>query len=250
MSRRALPTLLLLLGWSTASWSARGRAWGIPSPLAVLRTGAIDVIEGALAIDLLATGARAVAGGVVATVSGASLGLALGLLPGVRRASEPLVDLLRAVPPVMAYPIFLLALGYGEASRIAAAAFGAFGAVTLPVMTAIARIPLARRDIARVAGLDRLSALRLLYLPEAAPALATGARLATSQALVITAATEMLVGPTHGLGVRALVAMQEYRPDRLWLAVLLAGGTSAALSALVSAAARRVEGNSIEDSER
>jgi NitT/TauT family transport system permease protein len=135
--------------------------------------------------------------------------------------------------------VFLLALGYGEASRGAAVFFGSTFVVTLSVAAALAQTPRAREDAVRLAGLRGLAALRVLYLYEALPALITGVRLAITSGFIVVVVSEMLVGARSGLGVRAQSALVEYRTEMLWLVICVAGALSVALSAALRFAERR-----------
>lgn len=246
MRWRAAPLGLLLVAWGAASATAWGRARSIATPLAVARATVADVLDGSLPLDLAATAARALLGATAAVALGGAVGVSLGARPSTLRAAEPALDLVRSVPPILVYPLLLLALGYSELSRAAAITFGAFGAVAVPVAEALARMPVERRDAARLAGLRGVALARGLLLPEATPALVTGARLALSQGLVVAVVTEMLITPAHGLGARALAALQEYRPERLWQVMLAAG----ALSAAFTAGARAIEALALPDSAR
>lgn len=230
----------LVAAWALAAATRWGHARGVASPVAVLRATLADTLDGTLPADILATTARVLTGSLLATAMGLAAGVALGARPVVLRALEPLVDGARSVPPILVYPLCLLALGYSEQSRVAAVAFGAFGVVVVPVAQAVAATAMERRDAARLAGMTGIELARRLYLPEAAPALTTGVRLALSQALVVAVVTEMLVSPPRGLGVRALTALQEYRPERLWQVVLVAGALAASMNAAVHALEQRL----------
>jgi hypothetical protein len=109
--------------------------------------------------------------------------------------------------PYLVYPLMLLGFGYNEESRIATVAFGALGMVLLPVASALSRVPAARADVGGAAGTS----------PPRGAALAHYRR-----------------------AVRALAAPQEYRPECLWLATLLAGALNAALSSTLIAIERRL----------
>lgn len=238
--RRWGPPLAGVALWQLVASTNWGHARSIATPVSVLREGVDGARDGTLALDAGCTLARVLAGVSLATLLGTGVAFALGARPGLWRVAEPSVDFLRSIPPVLVYPLLLLAFGYNDIARVAAVAFGACGAVLLPVATALARAPTERRDIARLAGLRGWDELRLLRLPEALPALCTGVRLALAQGLVVSVVTEMLIGADHGLGVRALAALQEYQPARLWLVVLVAGGASVALNAAVGVVERRL----------
>lgn len=238
--RRAMAPLALLALWATASMTSWGREHSVPRLAEVARAAVEGAGDGTLLGDLGDTLARVLAGAGLAVLLGGALGLWLGGRPSLWRAVEPTADFVRSIPPILVYPLLLMGFGYNEGSRLAAVAFGGFGAVMLPVASALARVPAARSDVVRLSGLRGWAAFRVLHLPEALPALLMGARLALATALVIVVVTEMLVGSRYGLGVRALAALQEYRPERLWLVVLLSGGLNAALSGALVALERRL----------
>jgi ABC-type nitrate/sulfonate/bicarbonate transport system permease component len=237
---RLLAPLGLVGLWGAASLTSWGRAHSVPAIGEVACAAVAGVRDGTLLRDAADTLARALAGAGVAVVVGGAVGIGLGSRPSLWRALEPTADFLRSIPPVLVYPLLLLGFGYNEGARLATVAFGAIGMVLLPVAAALARAPAARADVVRLSGLRGWEALRVLHLPEALPALITGARLALGASLVITVVTEMLVGARFGLGVRALAALQEYRPERLWLVVLVAGALNAALSGALVAIERRL----------
>ena len=238
--RRLLAPLLLVGLWLVA-WSV---GWpgprAVPSPTELARTALEELPSRALWRDVAATVARVGAGLAVALLLGGSLGLALGISTRRWRAAEPTVDFLRSVPPILTFPLFLLALGYGEPARIAAVIFGTTGIVLLHVASGLARAPAARADVVRVAGLRGWPAFVHLHLWEALPSLLVGTRVARAAGLVIAVVSEMIVGADHGLGGRAVQALLAYRADRLWLVILVAGAIGQALSRLVVMLERRL----------
>lgn len=215
-----------------------GQSHAIASPAAVVSTLAHDLARASLALDLGSTAARALVATVLSLAIGALVGLAFGPPRSPLRSLGPALHFARSIPPALVYPLLLLALGHNERSRVAAAALGSFALVALPVASSIERIDPERLAIARLARLTFAQRAFELYLPEALPALLTAARLAFSQCLVVAVVTEMLAAPQRGLGVVAISALQEYRADRLWLVIALAGALNALFSALVSALER------------
>ncbi|MBZ0236729.1 MAG: ABC transporter permease subunit, partial [Deltaproteobacteria bacterium] len=179
-------------------------------------------------------------GVAIATVLGGVVGIVLGAARGAWRAAEPTVELLRAIPPILTFPLFLLALGYGERSRLAAIVFGTTGIILFHVATGLARAPRERAEAVRLAGLRGWDAFAQLHVHEALPALVTGVRVALAAGLVIAVVTEMLIGARHGLGARALDAQLAYRADALWFVILLGGFAGMTMSALVGALGRRL----------
>lgn len=233
-----IPPAVLIVAWAVAARAGWPNPRAIASPGAVLALAGTQATADGLWRDLLATVARAATGVAIATALGAATGVLLGRSQRAWRAVEPTVDFVRAVPPVLVFPLLLLALGYGNQARIAAVVFGTTGTVVIHVAFATARIPAARLNVARLAGLRGWRALRVLYVWEVMPGLITGVRIALAQALVIAAATEMLLGARHGLGSRALEAQLTYRADLLWLVIVAAGLAGLAMSSVLVALER------------
>ena len=112
----ALPLALLglwlalaLLGWPGPRL--------LPAPAVVASLALHELTHAALWRDVGATLARVVIGVGLASALGASLGFALGRSRRWRAASEPSVDFVRSIPPILTFPLFLLGLGYGERAR-------------------------------------------------------------------------------------------------------------------------------------
>ncbi|MEI8254213.1 MAG: ABC transporter permease subunit [Deltaproteobacteria bacterium] len=235
----AVAPLVLLAAWFAIALTPWATHHAVPRPGEVLAVARTELLTVTLWRDLGATLARTAAGVGLAATLGAALGFLLGRSPTAWRASEPTVDFLRSIPPILSYPLFLLALGYGESARIAAVAFGSTGIVLLHVARALAQVPRARVDTVKLAGLRGLAAVRALYLYESLPALFTGVRLAFTAGLIVVVVSEMLTGAHYGLGVRAQEALLEYRADLLWLVILVAGLATFAISGTLAWAERR-----------
>jgi ABC-type nitrate/sulfonate/bicarbonate transport system permease component len=240
MRGRLLPPAALIALWLACAWSGWPSPRAFPTPGALVAAARADVAGPALWLDLGATLARLAAGLAITVAIGVPLGIVLGSARPRWRAAEPTVDFLRAVPPILTFPLFLLALGYGEAARVAAVAFGTVGILLLQVAEGLARAPRDRADAVRLAGLRGVRAHAHLHLWEALPSIVVGLRLALAAGLIIVVVTEMLIGAPHGLGVRALGALLAYRADELWVVILVAGAVGQGLSLLVTRAGRRL----------
>ncbi len=236
---RAARASLIALFVTVVTAAAFGRtsfakAHAIAAPDAVALALWADATRSTLVADVGATLARTLASSLIALALATTLGLALGPRSSPLRALVPALHFARSIPPALAYPLLLLSLGHNERSRVAAAAFGSFALAALPVARAVESIADERLEIARLAGLSRVELAFTLYWPEALPALFVGARLVFAQCLIVAIVTEMLVAPTRGLGLYALGALQEYRADRLWVALAIAGSISVAVSAAIA----------------
>ena len=159
-----------------------------------------------LAHNLLATLARS-GGGLV-------LGVLLGLLVGLIAAAllprapliESLLDLARSIPPVVLFPLFLLAVGFNELARVGTVAAGCLWTMALAVTTAARAPRSARRELLQLAGATRLEALAWTQPWEALGTLAVGLLASASLAVIVAVVTEMVVGAEHGIGSHVVAA--------------------------------------------
>ena len=189
--------------------------------------------------DVGATLVRLLAGVAVAIALGWPLGILLGRKVRLWRWIEPSVELVRAVPPALAFPLALLLLGYGELARVTTVTFGTVALFVVHVAGALERAPAARRDIVALAGVRGIDAIRVLDVHESMPALLLALRLALAQGLIIAVVGEMLVGTRHGLGARAMDALVAYDVADLMVVLVVSGLLGAGLSTIVAALERR-----------
>jgi len=125
--RAALSWRLLSLAVFLALWSLAGglveltRPFNplfLPAPWVVIGSLVELARKGQLWIHVAATLERVAVG----FTAGAVLALALGLLAGqvraVRNVVEPVVELLRPIPPLAMMPMFIVWIGIGEGSKV------------------------------------------------------------------------------------------------------------------------------------
>jgi putative hydroxymethylpyrimidine transport system permease protein len=214
--------LAIFLGL-VAAWQALVTLTGVddfilPGPLAVAKALAAHW-------DLLAENA-----GV--TILEILLGLALGTLLGVssalliaafRPARDWLLPVLvvsQAVPVFALAPILVLWLGYGLASKVAMATLIIYFPVTAAFYDGLKRTEPGWLDLARTMGGGRLAVLRVIRIPAALPALASGLRVATAVAPIGAVVGEW-VGSSAGLGYLMLHANARLQIDLMFAALFV-----------------------------
>jgi ABC-type nitrate/sulfonate/bicarbonate transport system permease component len=162
-------------------------------------------------------------------------GLVVGVLGGTIRyvgdLIEPLLLALYAIPIVMAFPLCILFLGIGSASKIAFGGLYAFFPIAIHTLKGLRHVDrgLVRAAVSMGAG-PRLLLLRVL-IPAAAPVILTGVRIGAVLGLLSVVAGEML-GALEGVGqmlsrsVEALVSAEAFAWILVTIAmVTLVGGT-------------------------
>lgn len=134
-----------------------------------------------------------------AIVAGIPLGLAIGSNRTAYRAVRVLIEFPRPIPPVAVLPLAVLLFGTGVEMKIYLVAFAAFFPVLFQSLYGVQDIDPVARDTARAYGLGRIAQFVWVVLPSALPYIATGLRLSAAIALIVTIATEIVVG-SSGLG--------------------------------------------------
>jgi NitT/TauT family transport system permease protein len=142
--------------------------------------------------------------------------------------------------PVAAYaPLALLWFGTGALSKIIMVAFIVGFTVFLNALDGLTRVDPAAIALLRSFGAGRLRLLWTLRLPAALPSIATGLRISTVRAMIVTLVTEML-GSQLGLGWTIFQAVLLIDFLQVWAAILVASIISLLFFGVVSAIERRV----------
>ncbi len=195
---------LFFLAWWAFSW-ANGHGLHLfnpillPGPDAVVRTGIALARTGELQADILASLSRVVQGFLLAAVGGVACGTLVARSHLLEQLLEPMIELLRPIPPLAFLPMMVLWFGIGEGSKIAFIAYAAF----FPIFTTTAEgmkfvDPLLLRAAASL-GASRRDLFRYVVLPAALPAIITGLRLAFALSFFVIVAAEFIAADS-GLG--------------------------------------------------
>jgi ABC-type nitrate/sulfonate/bicarbonate transport system permease component len=135
--------------------------------------------------------------------TGLALALALGLPAGqfraVRNLIEPVVELLRPIPPLAMLPLFIVWVGIGEESKIGFITYATFFPMFLTTVHAVGQVdPLLLRAAASL-GARRGQLFFRVILPAALPEILTGVRLGVALAFFVIVISEF-IGAEQGLG--------------------------------------------------
>ncbi len=135
--------------------------------------------------------------------TGAILALALGLPAGyfraVRNVLEPVVELLRPIPPLALLPLFIVWVGIGETSKIAFITYATFFPMFLTTVHAVQHVdPLLLRAASSL-GARRTQLFVRVILPAALPEILTGIRLGVALSFFVIVISEF-IGAEQGLG--------------------------------------------------
>lgn len=192
----------------------------LPAPSAVLATASKLTAAGELPANLLASLHRAVVG----FAFGAAVGLGLGLLVGLSRLAEALLDrsiqMVRAVPFLAILPLVIVWFGIGESGKVFLIALGAAVPLYLNTVLGIRQIDPKLLEMAAVVGLNRGERIQWVILPGALPSILGGLRLSLTHAWLALVIAET-IGADAGIGFMATNAREFLQTDVIVLVVIV-----------------------------
>jgi NitT/TauT family transport system permease protein len=170
---------------------------------------------------------------------GAGLALPLGLLMGARpRIHElvnPLVQLVRPIPPIAFIPLSILWFGLGNPPAFFLICLGAFFPVLMNTIAGVRNVDAIYLRAARNLGASEWTVFRRVMVPAAMPYILTGVRVGIGVAFICVIVAEM-IAVNSGLGYRILEAREYFWSDKViagMISIGLAGlGIDAGMSRL------------------
>ncbi|HYH90858.1 MAG TPA: ABC transporter permease [Solirubrobacteraceae bacterium] len=161
-------------------------------------------------------------GYAIAVVVAVAAGVALGSSPTLRRATAPIVEFLRSIPPPALIPFAIVVIGIGDDMKVFIIAFVCLWPVLLNTIDGINGIDPTLKDTARVYGISGRDKLLRVTLPAASPQIFAGMRLSLSLALILMVISEM-VASTNGIGFFVLQSQRSFAIPEMWSGILLLG---------------------------
>src|SRR5262245_11439031 len=171
----------------------------LPGPWVVVGALAEMGRKGQLWPNVWATLWRVGVGFAAGAVLGIGLGLLAGQLRAVRNALEPVVELLRPIPPLAMLPLFIVWVGIGEGSKVGFIAYATFFPMFLTTVHAVRQIDPLLVRAARSLGARPVALFARVILPAALPEILTGVRLGVALSFFVIVIAEF-IGAEHGLG--------------------------------------------------
>jgi len=246
--RDALRWRLASLAVFLALWSVAGGLVELTKPFNPLFLPAPWVVIGAL-LDLARKGqlwvhvAATLERVAVGFSAGAVLALALGLLAGqvraVRNVVEPVVELLRPIPPLAMLPLFIVWVGIGEGSKVGFITYATFFPMFVTTVHGVAQIDGRLLRAAQSLGARPRHLFFRVILPAALPDVLTGLRLGVALSFFVIVISEF-VGAENGLGYLINDGRNFFLVPQMLGAALLLGLLGYAGNGLVRVLERRV----------
>lgn len=209
----------------------------LPRPDEVLAAFWNHLADGSLLRHVGASLQRVVQGFLVALAIAVPVGVLMGNSGVFRALVEPLVELLRPIPPIAVIPLAILWFGIGEGSKIFIIAYGAFFPILVNTIAGFGEVDPVLVRAARTLGANRFQVFRDVVLRSALPFIVVGARLGMGMAFIVLVAAE-LIASSEGLGYLINDARYTFRTDIVFLGMALIGVLGLGLNKLLLAAER------------
>jgi NitT/TauT family transport system permease protein len=206
--------------WQVASSTGLLSELTLPSPLRIAAAIGELASSGELWGHLAASALRIAGGFLLGFATGLIAGLCVGIFTVARSIGLPVVSALFPIPKIALLPLFILWFGIGEWSKIATIAFGVFFPTVVATYAAVDAVP---RNLVRMGqsfGLTPAQITAKILAPGALPGVLSGARIASSIALILVVAAEM-IGAERGIGALILTSGHLMMTDRLLAGVVI-----------------------------
>lgn len=177
--------------------------------------------------DLYISLRRILVGFVIGVAGGIALGSVMSASRVVRHLIDPVIEILRPLPPLAFIPLFIVWLGIGETPKEVLIIVGVVPLMAVMTVAALDEVPDDLRLCARTLGASRAYTLVHVQIRAALPFILTGMRLAMAGAWSSIVAVEMIAA-TSGLGFMIMQA-----GDYLDTALAFAGIITIAVIALI-----------------
>lgn len=233
-----LPALLVLAWWLLTLGST---SFFVPKPVDLVETFGKVWFSSRFFTDVLPSIGRLLAGLVVTIVLGVVLGVLIGSVRWLRRFSEPMLEFLRAIPPVALIPLFMLMIGINDQMKVTIIVIGAIWPVLLNTVEGVRAVDDVLSSTCRIYRIKRFGRLRHLVLPGASPQIMTGIRQSLSIGLILMVISEMF-GSSSGLGFTIVVFQRAFAIPEMWSGIAVLGLIGIGLSLVSRSIERSVLG--------
>lgn len=171
-------------------------------------------LSGELPLDILASLYRVAVGFAIGAGLALPLGLAMGASPRVHAWINPLVQVLRPIPPIAYIPLAMLWFGLGNPPAVFLIAIGAFFPVLMNTIAGVRQVDGIYLRAAHNLGAGRLTLFLRVILPASVPYILSGVRIGIGTAFIVVIVAEM-IAVNSGLGFRISEAREYFWSDKV-----------------------------------
>ncbi|MFF2394201.1 MULTISPECIES: ABC transporter permease [unclassified Nocardia] len=181
---------------------------------------------------LLASLQRIAIGVGAAIVVGPLVGFVMGMVAPVRWVTEPILNFLRALPPLGYIGLLIVWFGIGDTAKIWLLFLAAFPPIVIATLDGVLGVKQDYLNAARSLGAGRAQVISLVVLPATLPNVISGIRIATAFAWTTVVAAELNNG-IPGIGGLAYIAGTQLNTPLTIACIIVIGVAAMLLDAVI-----------------
>jgi taurine transport system permease protein len=165
---------------------------------------------------------RVIAGFICGALVGIPLGYAMGLNGWFRGWFDPIVEVMRPVPPLALIPLVILWFGIWENGKVVLLFLAALWIMAIAARSGVSGVNIAKVHAAYSLGASKAQIMRYVIIPNSLPEIFTGARVAMGVCWGTVVAAE-LVAAEKGAGMMIMVAAKFQFSDIVVMGIIMIG---------------------------
>jgi NitT/TauT family transport system permease protein len=193
-----------------------------PPPSRILASFFRLTVDGILPTEIYHSFIRMAAGYFLAVLLMVPLGVSMGVSRRVYNLCEPLLELLRPLPPPVIVPVAMLFLGIGNSMKIFVVFFACAFPIIINTIDGVRSVHPVLYDTGRTFGLQHHQLVGKVILPAATPQIMAGLRTSLPISLIVTILAEM-VGSSNGIGHYILRMQRTFDIPEMYAGTFLLG---------------------------
>ncbi len=182
---------------------------------------------------------RAGAGLALAAIAGIGAGILMGRIRAFESFLDPLISALFPTPKLALFPLMMIFLGIGDASKVGLIFLGCFFPIVINTYTGVKNVDKFFIWNALTKGASQRQLIWHVIIPASLPFVFAGLRVATSTAFLLIVASE-LIAANDGLGYLIMFAERSFDPALMWCGILVIAGMGFAVDRLLLALGARL----------
>jgi NitT/TauT family transport system permease protein len=212
--RSAIVPVVALAVWEGLSRAGVINPMILPAPSRVLVRWIAYLKSGELPADAASSLYRVFMGFLIGTGLALPIGLAMGASRSAYAYLNPLVQVLRPIPPIAFVPLAILWFGLGNPPAFFLISLGAFFPVLMNTIAGVRSVDAIYVRAARNLGANKRALFFRVMIPAALPHIMTGIRVGFGVAFIVVIVAEM-IAVNNGLGYRILEAREYFWSDKI-----------------------------------
>jgi sulfonate transport system permease protein len=228
-----LPVSAILLIWQLCDVFDIINSALVPPPSKIFWAIIEWAKSGELAMDFFTSIWRAITGLLIGSLVGIMLGLLTGRNQKLNLLLTPLLNILKAFPPVAMLPIFITFFGIGDFSKVFSISFASVFPLWVNTHLGAASIPVEFIRSASLMSKSKSKIFLTIIIPASMNSIIAGFRISIAISFIMLYVSE-LAGASNGLGYQIASSQLSYRMDRMFAALILLGFTASMIDILLN----------------